>query len=738
MMPLRSALLPLGLLFVTLTPALAQDGEEPETFEPVEALRNEVQVSTKVVQPAIVTPASVSVVTRDQIARAGYRSVAEALAQVPGFYVSYDLVGYNVAVRGAFGGARAGSRLLKIMIDGVPVPFSQSETYLLGPEFVPITSVDRIEVLRGPASSLYGAGAYAGAINIVTRQDPYEGKITASAEIRGYQGLAGINGTGGDGTVQIIGGTTNVLLGAAGVLENRSGLSYPDPADYDGDVASWLQLRRDSLGLTDQTSEDQAQPAVVFGRATQVLGGGRLVLFGVGQFSSRDAEFSDLTVLSHDTRQAVNNWKVAAAYDRPLAVGLSATARASVAGGSTLASDQIYVSGEPFFYNRALSFTTTSGAAEVRYDFPNLGFVLLGGDAMFDAERLPDINSVDLATGTDTDLNIPFEANISNFAGYLQAVYPFTPGVALAAGGRLDAWQSTPTSTDEAQAPAPDPLSFLQANARVALNLDYQDRFAVKMIGGTAFKAASPEQLYIANPIPNNLEGDPTIQPQRLFGAEGVVEGYPTKTLLISASVFANQYRDTIGYQLVQGEQLATSYDADNLGGELSARLHQPVQDKGFVDAQLNVSLQNTTPLADADVTTDPFVSGEPGKDFPDNEAVPQVMTYARLSGELSPAHVALVVEHRYIGERTPSQSNLLRCTVVNMASPCYALPSYHVFDVALSSTTLWVDDKQSFGIRGLARVENLLDARYLEVGFNGVDVPGLPRTFWLRADILL
>ncbi|MEQ1505418.1 MAG: TonB-dependent receptor [Myxococcota bacterium] len=712
-------------------PVDGDDDGDPD-FVPTEALRDYVAVSTKVTQPAIETPASVSVITSEQIARAGYRSVAEALATVPGFYVSYDLVNYNVAVRGALGGARGGGRLLKVMIDGVPVPFSESETYFLGPEFVPITSIERIEVLRGPASSLYGAGAYAGAVNVVTRQEPYDGQVSGSGELRGYYGALGVSGPGGDATVQLTTRTTNLLLGIAGASEDRSGLAYPDPARYGADpnLAAWLTLRRAELGDTaTEQSDDRAIPVVAFGRAIQAVGGGRLSLFSVAQISQRDAEFSDLSVLSHDTRNALANWKVAAAYERPFGAGFSATARAATSGGSTLSSDQLQIPGETFYYDRDLSYRNVSGAGELRYDFRNLGFVLVGVDGLYDQQDLPNIDGVTPGTGDRQDLNEPVSAAVTNVAGYAQAVYPLTRGVALAAGGRLDAFRSDPSVA------AIDPLTFLQANGRLAVNFDLQDRVALKLIGGTAFKAASPEQLYVANPIPNEIEGDPTIQPQRLFGAEAVLEGYPASTVLVSASLFGNLYRDTIGYQLVAGDQLATSYDANNFGAELTGRLTPPIADAGFLDAQLSLSLQDTVTLAADDGATDPFAVGD-GKDFPDNEAVPVVMTYERVGIVLERYWSALVIEHHHVGDRTPSQSNLLRCTIVNMADPCYALPAFDLVDLSLSTTAIPMSDELS--IRGLAKVSNLLDQDYLEVGFNGVDVPGLGRTFWLRLDLLL
>ncbi len=711
--------------------AHAQDDGDSADFEPIQQLRDYVAVSTKVTQPAIETPASVSVITRDQIARAGYQSVAEALATVPGFYVSYDLVSYNVAVRGALGGARSGSRLLKVMIDGVPVPFSQSETYLLGPEFVPMTAVERIEVLRGPASSLYGAGAYAGAINVVTRQEPYAGQTSVGGEIRGQYGALGIDGPGGDATFQLTSRGSNVLFGVAGALQDRSGLSYPDPNTFrDEDLQRWLSLRRDRMGdRVDEVSDDQAAPLVAFARAIGPVAAGRLSVFGIAQLSSRDAEFHDLSVLSHGTTTALANWKLSAGYERPFGTGFSATLRLATGGGSTLDADQLQVPGESFYYDRNLSYNNVTGAAELRYDFENLGFFLLGADGTYDQQRLPDIDAITLDTGDRQDLNEPVNASLNNVAAYTQAVYPFTEWIAVSLGGRLDAFRSTPDAVNI------EPLDYLQANGRVALNLDYNNRVALKLIGGTAFKAASPEQLYVANPIPNDIEGDPTIQPQRLYGAEAVLEGYPSETLLLSGSVFTNQYQDTIGYQLVGVDQLATAYDAINFGAEVTGRLHQPIEDLGFVDAQVSVSLQNTITDTDAVAAADPFAIGG-GKIFPDNESVPTAFSYERLGLVLESYRLAVTVEHRHVGQRTPSQSNLLQCTIPNMNDPCYQLPAFDLLDLSLSSVPIPLGDEIS--LRGLVKVSNLLDTEFIEVGFNGVDVPGLGRTLWVRLDLLL
>ncbi len=121
--------------------------EDDEGFSPDPVLDEYIAVSSKVAQRPSRTPASVAVISRDQIDLMGYNSVGEALRDVPGLFVSYNLQNYNVAVRGLLGGARSGSRLLKIMIDGRVAGFVSGGVYFLGPEFVPMSAVERIEVM---------------------------------------------------------------------------------------------------------------------------------------------------------------------------------------------------------------------------------------------------------------------------------------------------------------------------------------------------------------------------------------------------------------------------------------------------------------------------------------------------------------------------------------------------------------------------------------------------------------
>jgi vitamin B12 transporter len=105
------------------------------------------------------------VVTHDDIVRNGYRTIEQALERVPGVTVfSYGPIGSesNVGIRGS-----SSSQTL-ILIDGIPAPGGLSNTVELGN--LPTTGVDRIEIVEGGGSTLYGTGAIGGIINIITQR----------------------------------------------------------------------------------------------------------------------------------------------------------------------------------------------------------------------------------------------------------------------------------------------------------------------------------------------------------------------------------------------------------------------------------------------------------------------------------------------------------------------------------------------------------------------------------------
>ena len=139
-------------------------------------LDSQVTSATKIAQSISEAPAIITVISRDKIIDRGYETVAEALGALPGFFVNSDYVLPDAGVRGISGELRGGSRLIKVMLNGQPVSFRSETTNWLNNALVPMDAIDRIEVIRGPGSALYGANAFLGVVNIITRQvDDFDG-----------------------------------------------------------------------------------------------------------------------------------------------------------------------------------------------------------------------------------------------------------------------------------------------------------------------------------------------------------------------------------------------------------------------------------------------------------------------------------------------------------------------------------------------------------------------------------
>lgn len=121
---------------------------------------------------------AVTVITSDSLRRYGYRTLAEAIRSVSGVYVVDDRMVERVGIRGIQLLGDANTRVL-ILIDGTPFnePWSQ---FVDGSTALPVSldDVARIEVIRGPVSSIYGTNAFVGIINVVT--------IEADKAPRGY------------------------------------------------------------------------------------------------------------------------------------------------------------------------------------------------------------------------------------------------------------------------------------------------------------------------------------------------------------------------------------------------------------------------------------------------------------------------------------------------------------------------------------------------------------------------
>ena len=176
--------------------------------------------------------ADVSWVDRDQIDRMGAASVAEVLARLPGITLSQ--AGGPASTTGVFIRG-ADSRFTAVFIDGVRVD-TQSGDGGAPWEAIPLTQVDRIEVLRGPAAAVYGSDAIGGVVQIFTR----EGEQGFHPSVRLGAGTYGTR----EANASLRGGVGDVTY-SLGLAKDQSdgfdatlGLINPDRDGYQKDYVS--------------------------------------------------------------------------------------------------------------------------------------------------------------------------------------------------------------------------------------------------------------------------------------------------------------------------------------------------------------------------------------------------------------------------------------------------------------------------------------------------------------------
>jgi outer membrane receptor protein involved in Fe transport len=184
---------------------------------------------------------AVTVLTADQMRRFGYRSLSEALRGIAGVYIVDDRMVERIGVRGLQLLGDANTRIL-ILIDGTPLnePWAQfvdSSTALP----VSLDDVARIEVIRGPVSSIYGTNAFFGIINIVTLEADKAPRAYGRTSIDSY-------GTYG-GNAAFNTGTLNRQVRGSLSFRQRQGetLTYPDsvstmPTGADGAMSYFGSL----------------------------------------------------------------------------------------------------------------------------------------------------------------------------------------------------------------------------------------------------------------------------------------------------------------------------------------------------------------------------------------------------------------------------------------------------------------------------------------------------------------
>jgi vitamin B12 transporter len=559
-MNFRTALA-LGVLGVAAVPSI-----EAQVADSV-VLPEVVVTANRVATPSTEVIPTTTVISGQDLRERGIRTVAEALQQVPGAAV--------VPV-GSYGGVtslflRGGeSDYVKVLVDGVPQN-QPGGTYFFSN--LTTDNVDRIEIVQGPGSVLYGSDAMTGVIQIFTRKGSGPSRLTAEA----------LGGSFGSfiGSVGALGGSPTASYSAT-LSHYSSNGTYPFNNRYVNTVGSAslrLQLDDRTDGVLSVRGDGNTThfPTDFTGAATDsnayTTGSVLTVGLDLGHQFTDKVELRGLVTSNRQTDRGSN------APDSP---------------GDTLG----------FFATRSLGNTWNDAVDLHLLLRPRAGAVVTIG-AGGEYEGIQETNGANFNFGTGVDSSSSaFNDNRTNWSGYAQGLAPFGDRVVATVGVRLD-----------------DNGSFgVHFTNRAGLSVRLFSGTRLRASYGTAFKEPTFRELAAQTPFE---VGNPDLQPEEARSWEaGASQDLLAGRLRASAVYFNQRFQNMIEYNASVPPGTPTYYNvaeatADGLEIEVEVR---PVPALSIAASYTNLATQVVQAVAGAG----PGSALEPGQSLlrrPDNQA---------------------------------------------------------------------------------------------------------------------
>jgi len=512
----RAPLLPVFLLSAIFAAAFpstsrADGGGEVDVLKLFFAEDELVTAARRIPEEARTAPAVVQVFTAEEIERTGARTLSELLATLSSVYVSTQTSSReSVWFRGVRN--RYNDKVL-LLVDGVPV---RDPVYEHAPidEYLPLTNVERVEVIRGPGSALYGTNAYAGVIQIITKSPPEKPGLRASAGLGDHETVvADVEGGGRWGT--------SGLYAWAHYLET-------DGVGLDRDIRNMPQL----LAWNPKYQ--------VSGGLTFTRGGLTLKAGAVHYFHTFYADHDAPAWRWKDEGYWYDDLSLSARYDRRLSE--KASLRVQV-----YAQDYDWRNfWRQFYPGRDVPDAT---GADVQYEIDvTKRSRRLGGElqfnwkpadrheavfgATFERESIRDVRDryTELATGAVT---VPYyidPVSLPAFALYGQDTWRVAPWATLTAGLRADhhdrfGWHFSP---------------------RFGAAIHPGARFVAKLLYGEAYRAPSSREFFTVDLSGSFPQGNPALKPEQIRTLEAALSFTFSSYVEGSLVAFQETTRDTI------------------------------------------------------------------------------------------------------------------------------------------------------------------------------------------------
>jgi outer membrane receptor for ferrienterochelin and colicins len=683
-------------------------GQDLSELDLAALLENVVVTATKSEIGEDQAPAITTVIGREEIQRWGYQSVEEVLSHVAGLYSIDDHIIPNLAVRGISGGLRSESGLVKVMIDGHSVAFRSTAGNWLGQELVPLSAVQQIEIIRGPASSLYGADAFLGVINIVTRRPDQ----MQSGEIALGGNHEGGYGWGQDMAVGASHGPWQLLASLKTSSEDRSGLQLP---------ASSPAPKLPSYAPADSRAHDLTLGSTVaLARARYQLGkGAALALTGYLSQIDRAAEFADWEQLTHNldsqgrrngTNISLRQGTLGLNFEAPLRPDLDLRLSALGFYGGPTDRDRIEVGSDLFYVRRDFGYRGIDAGAETAWHPIDTLSVLVGAGVILDYEKLPTVYDVlKTSLGTAPGNRAGDEVLASSAAGSkslsnvgANALLMWSPWTRITFTGGIR-YDHHSVYGDK-------------VSGRLGGVAALHDSVHLKVLYGSAFKAPSPQLLYGSPLLPGDITGNAQLKPSYVHTVEAQLSYRPDRYLLLKSGLAYSYLLDQATFAQRGINQVALNMSRV---GSLSWETELRFDYRRKLAAYANLTVNHTV----VQLSEDNYVANLSSYD---NAAYPVVVTNAGASAEIPHLPLRASAELSFVSSRRSSSANTLE------AAGQYQLPAYALLGGCLRTRGFQLLEHRETTLVLVMR--NLTNVQYADPGFAGINYPQLGRTFFLQA----
>jgi outer membrane receptor for ferrienterochelin and colicins len=485
-----------GLLLAWAIPALAQTelGESSAPTEPAQVMAEEAMLleeipsvygAAKYDQKVNEAPAAVIIITAEQIRKYGYRNFAQILDSVPGLFTSNDRNYGYLGIRGFNRPGDYTSRVL-LLIDNHRLNDAIFDQGGAGTEMpIDVDLIDRIEIIKGPGSSLYGTNAFFGVVNVITKR----GRDIKGAEVSGEASSFNTYRSRLSYGNKFSNGVEMLVSGSFSDSEGHRELSYPAFASTNNGIAK--DADRDNLYSY-----------------TGKLSYADFTLTGGHQWRKKNVPTAAFGTVFNDNRQHTLDERtyLDLVYQHEFAHQLNVKAR--------LYYDRYYYKAHlPYDYAETGTppFTLNKDVTEADW----------WGTELTVTKRLFDQHKVTIGT----EYRDQFRLNQSNgdldpsatylddkrrssfIAAYLQDEWAIMNHLVLTAGVRHDHYSTFGGTT----------------NPRAGL-ISTWDKTTVKLLYGQAFRAPNPyEQFYVTG---TTAKANSNIKPEKIKTYELVVEQY--------------------------------------------------------------------------------------------------------------------------------------------------------------------------------------------------------------------